>query len=243
MNGRKFMVFTFALGFLSLFALLFVCGMLNEDSPIVLPQQPPELGTSHESIDSGSFQVLSVNPKTVQAAIRTLSRPTSYQRTQKIELFWSDGSSLSISEIAVNGNLVRVDTTLSDNSVCHTLTDGENTAVWYDDDTEWTLLQSSSTPADTLMRMPTYEDILQVPTFHIAQADYSQKDDLFCIFVETKPDSSGYVDRYWTSVQSGLLYAAERISYGTLIYRFQSSEPEGSAPDEKLFLLPNGSRI
>ncbi|MBR2132885.1 MAG: hypothetical protein IJ955_10215 [Oscillospiraceae bacterium] len=243
MGSRKFTIFTLSLGTLLLFALLIAHGVLDKDIPFVLPQHLPEVGTSDETVDSDSLQVLSVNPKTVQAAIQTLSRPASYQRTQEITLFWSSGSSTSTSNVAVKGDLTRVDTVLSDDSICHTLTDGEHTAVWYDDDTTWTLLQSTYTPADALMRMPTYEDVLHLPIFRIAQAEYSQKDSLFCIYVETTPDSNGYVDRYWISVQSGLLYAAERTSHGTLIYRFQSSEPKSETPDEKLFLLPNGSQL
>lgn len=56
----------------------------------------------------------------------------------------------------------------------------------------------------------TYEDILALPPERIAAADYRALEGVNCIYVETEPDEAGYVERYWVSVSSGLLAAAER---------------------------------
>ena len=62
-----------------------------------------------------------------------------------------------------------------------------------------------------------------------------------CIYVETHPDEAGYRDRYWVSMDSGLLTTAERLYHETVVYRFTASAPDADLPDETLFLLPDGS--
>ena len=89
--------------------------------------------------------------------------------------------------------------------------------------------------------MLTYETVRDLPAEEIAAADYRMKDALYCIYVETAPDSGGYTSRYWVSVADGLLYAAEREWGGEVVYRFTASAPDADLPDETLFLLPDGS--
>ena len=43
------------------------------------------------------------------------------------------------------------------------------------------------------------------------------------------------------SVDSGLLYQAERYCEDVLIYRFTAGEPEVEPPEASVFLLPDGT--
>ena len=97
--------------------------------------------------------------------------------------------------------------------------------------------------ADVAQRMLTYEAVLDLPVTEITLADYRNRDGVQCIYVETAMDDDGYNDRYWVSVASGLLFAAERCCEGEVIYRFTTVEPEGDIPEESLFLLPDGSAL
>lgn len=243
MDNRKMTFVTIALGILLLVTLLIAQRTLQEDSAIVLPERTGSTETGDESDAAEKLNVLSVTPKTVQAAISTLSRPVAYQRTQTVELFWSSGKSASVSQVAVSGGTTRIDTTLSDNSVCHTLLAGDTAAVWYDDDDTWALLRADQFSADWIQRMPTYETVLDLPSTSISQAEYCERDGIYCIYVATRPDKDGYADSYWISAQSGLLLAAERTCHAELIYRFTTADPTGDAPDESLFTLPDGSRL
>jgi len=242
-DNKRTTYLTIALSILLLFVLLVIQQALKEDSTIVLPEYTTEADTDDGNSSADGFNALSVSPKTVQTAISTLSRPASYKRTQTVEIFWSSGSSTSSCDVAVHSGMTRIDTTLADNSVCHVLMTADTAAVWYDDETAWTTLHAEEFTADSLQRMPTYETVLEITVASIAQAEYCEKDGTWCIFVQTRQNMDGYTEKYWISVQSGLLYAAERLYNDSLIYRFTASEPETAAPEESLFLLPDGSKL
>ena len=194
--------------------------------------------------DDGSesrLNVVSITPETVRPAINTLSRPAAYSRVQTVETFWSGGSGQAVSQIHVSGGRTRLDTQLPDGSVRHMLVVGGAAGVWYDDETEWKLLRSRQLSADLAARTLTYETVRDLPVERIAQADYRSLEGVYCIYVETAPDSQGYVDRFWVSVDTCLLHAAERLQNGALVYRFTATAPDAAAPDEALFLLPDGS--
>ena len=65
------------------------------------------------------------------------------------------------------------------------------------------------------------ETILDLPVEDIAAADYRSVSDVNCIYVETVQDPEGYTQRYWVSVETGLLVASERLLEET-IYRMAS---------------------
>ena len=222
----------------------------RETAGIVLPDSPidaEDMGMEH--VES-RLNVLEISPETVKPAIATLSRPVSYSRTQKVETFWSGGSGQSISQVSASGGRTRIDTRMADGSIRHMLLvsrtpeeAGTAAWIWYDDEATWTVLSNGPPTADLAGRMLTYEAVRDLPVESIAAADYRMKDDLYCIYVETGPDSGGYADRYWVSVADGLLYAAERVWGGEVVYRFTASTPDADLPDESLFLLPDGSSL
>ncbi|MFR4559848.1 MAG: hypothetical protein ACLT5P_00590 [Flavonifractor plautii] len=71
-------------------------------------------------------------------------------------------------------------------------------------------------------RIPTYEDVLEMEQDAIAAAGYEEKGGLACIYVETGEDALGYVEKYWVSVDSGLLVCAEQWKGEELTYRMTS---------------------
>ena len=58
---------------------------------------------------------------------------------------------------------------------------------------------------------------------------------------ETEPDEAGYVERYWVSVSSGLLAAAERECDGAVVYRMAALTVSYDGVDAEDFTLPNGT--
>ena len=243
MKNRKTLFTIILLGIALFVAFLLAQQMLRKQSTITLPESITEGETGKDTPSTDALNVISVSPATVQAAISTLSRPVSYQRTQTIEIFWSGGSSASAAQVAVSGSVIRIDTTLADGSISHTLLTGDHIAVWYDDDQTWITLRADQYSADALLRIPTYETVLDLSADSIAHAEYCQKDGVYCIYVQTTPDAEGYAESYWISVRSGLLFFAERTCNGELIYRFSATEPGVDAPTETLFLLPDGSKF
>ena len=78
-------------------------------------------------------------------------------------------------------------------------------------------------------------------TYRIAAADYRALEGVNCIYVETEPDDAGYVERYWVSVSSGLLAAAERECDGAVVYRMAALTVSYDGVDAEDFTLPNGT--
>lgn len=208
---------------------------------IVLPETPVDVGDTGEPGSAAGVNMVSVTPDTVRLAISTLYRPVSYERDQTVETFWSSGSGTAQYHVAVSGGYTRIDTTLADGAVLHQLVYGDMTARWYDDDRKYRLLKAPGFTADAAQRMPTYETVRDLPPGDITEADYREWEDIPCLYVATRADEDGYTWRYWVSVSSGLLTAAERYAGDTLAYRFTAKEPEGNAPEESLFHLPDGS--
>lgn len=67
--------------------------------------------------------------------------------------------------------------------------------------------------------------------------------DVRCIYVETAEDDWGYTQRYWVSVDTGLLVVAERLQDGETVYRMAALAVDQTAQDEKLFTLPDGTEL
>ena len=235
--------FTMGFGLLLLVVVLLLLAWGGRRAPggIVLPQAQTDSAGVEDDGSESRLNVVVITPETVRPAINTLSRPAAYSRVQTVETFWSGGSGQAVSQIHVSGGRTRLDTQLPDGSVRHMLVVGGAAGVWYDDETEWKLLRSRQLSADLAARTLTYETVRDLPVERIAQADYRSLEGVYCIYVETAPDSQGYVDRYWVSVDTCLLHAAERFQNGALVYRFTATAPDAAAPDEALFLLPDGS--
>lgn len=243
MDKKRITYFTIGFGVLLIaLVLLLALGGRRERAGIVLPAEQGDTGEIGKNAES-SLNVVEITPETVKPAITTLSRPMYYSRSQVVETFWTGGSGQSVSQVYVSAGRTRLDTQLPDGSVRHTLVSDGIAGVWYDDEEEWAILRAQRLNADLAGRMLSYETVRDLPADRISAADYREKDGIYCIYVETLPDASGYVDRYWVSVDTGLLYAAERLWDGGMAYRFTSGQPDTAAPGEDLFLLPDGSTL
>lgn len=234
---------------LLLVLLLLVWGGHRRSAAIVLPENQSEGGPLGPEPPDSRVNTISITPETVRPAIAALSRPAAYSRTQQVETFWSGGSGQASATVYVSGGRTRLDASLPDGSVRHTLVvdgpgEGEAlTGVWYDDEKTWRTLRTGSQAADQAARMPTYETVRDLPAGDIAQADFREAYGGRCVYVETRIDAGGYMDRYWVSAENGLLVAAERLWQGDLVYRFTAGEADVSPQEESLFLLPDGSEL
>ena len=238
-----------AIGFTALLAvvLLLTWGGHRKSGRIVLPEsQADASGTDSEELGS-QLNAVVIDPETVHYAVSVLSRPAAYSRSQTVETFWSGGSGTAVSQVYVSGQRTRLDTTLPDGGMRHMLVDTASaqtlSGVWYDDEAVWTRLASQTLTADQAGRMLTYETVRDLPPESIALADYREDYGENCIYVETLAGEDGYQDRYWVSVDSGLLIAAERLCEGALVYRFTTGNLDISPQEESLFLLPDGSLL
>ena len=77
----------------------------------------------------------------------------------------------------------------------------------------------------------------------LSTADYRTISGVDCIYVETAEDPSGYVLRYWVSVDTGLLAAAEKLQEGSTVYRMAALTADQSELPQDTFLLPDGTSV
>ncbi len=214
---------------------------LRRPPQVVLPD-PSDTGEQTDPGDdgSGALALIQVTPETVQTAIATLDRPEQYRRTVTVEQFWDGGSGTYEVSVLVYGPWTRTDRTLPDGRTRHSITDGETTYIWYNQDTEVYSGPSAGISADNEQTIPTYEDVLELPVEAIVQADYRVISDVNCIYVETQ-EQGGMVLRYWVSVETGLLAAAERLEDGETVYRAGALTVDLTAPTAADLTLPDGT--
>ena len=63
------------------------------------------------------------------------------------------------------------------------------------------------------------------------------------LYAETAEDAWGYAQRYWVSVDTGLLVVAERLQKGETVYRMAALEADQTAPPAETFTLPDGTDL
>jgi len=243
MNEKRRNWITWAfVGATLLIVALMLGSTLQRPSRIQLPATDTVPGQSSDTEEeAGALAVISVTPKTVQAAIESLSRPEAYRRTVTVEQIWSSGSGTTETAVAVREGWTRTDRSLPGGQMRHTITDGETTYIWYNSDQSYLAVPAGNISADDEQGIPTYEDILQLPAESIAIADYRVISNVNCIYVETAPDEAGYTLRYWVNVETGLLAVAEKLLEEETVYRMAALTLDESVPDAEMFTLPDGT--
>ena len=235
-----------ATGFVVLVVLviaLMLSNTLRSSPRIVLPEETEAPGQTEEnpSLGGDALTVVAVTPETVQAAIKTLNRPETYRRSIKVQQFWKGGDGIVEATVTVSGAWTRVDRTLSEDRVRHTVTDGETTYIWYNSEREVYTTPAGSITADIEQTIPTYEDILALPVEKIADANYQVIFDVNCICVETTENEEGYMLRYWVSMDNGLLMAAEKLQAGETVYRMWQTDEDLAPTIGQEVTLPDGT--
>ena len=225
-----------------LVVLLMLMSNLRRSSRVVLPDTSTSAGDSAEQTSGGSaIQVVEVTPETVQAAIATLHRPEAYSRSVTVEYLWNGGSSTSEITVSASGGWSRTDRTLPDGQTRHAITNGETTYIWYNSETDVFTGPAGEISPDAEQTIPTYEDVLAMDKDAITDTGYEEKGGLSCIYVETLQGQDGYVLRYWVSVESGLLVAAEKLLDGETVYRMGALSLDSAEVTQEDFTLPGGT--
>lgn len=210
---------------------------------IKLPDTDTSADQTVENPDknNSALTVIEITPETVQTAIATLSRPDAYQRTITVEQFWAGGSGTYETMVTVSGPWTRTDRTMSDGRVRHCITGSETVYIWYNSEKKLYSGPVGEISSDNEQSIPTYENILDLPTKQIVTADYRSFSDINCIYVEAISADDDHTLRYWVSVDSGLLVAAEKLIEGETIYRMGALDVELTEPAVRDFTLPDGT--
>lgn len=223
---------------------------VHRPAEVALPE-PADTESGGERLpDAGQEAIrrVEVAPDTVQRVIDRLARPEHYSRTITAERYYSGGSGVAAAEVRAAYGWTRLDMT-EGGETRHVITgapaaqgsaEDARSYVWYGEETAY-FSGAASISADEEQSIPTYEDILRLPSEAIAAADYRTLDTVNCIYVETYPDASGYKDRYWISVETGLLAAAERMRGESVVYRMAGLAVDTGTVTAEAFTLPDGT--
>ncbi len=201
------------------------------------PQTTPVPGTDR-------YQMVEVTPDTVQSVIATLDRADSYAREITIRDIWGETEEeqgTTAVSVWVDGGFTRLQTSLASGRVQNVLMDDESVYLWYDRSRRYLTLAGEEESSDLLQRVPTYEDVLALDPEEITDAGYTVLEDgSACIYAEVVREESGYTDRYWVDISSGLLVRAETETEGRVVYRMTASAFQSPCPAAASFALPDG---
>ena len=216
MERRKRNLLVVLIGIVIVVAMVssFGLGLFAPDTAkIVLPTPEVSQQPGGEPGVQSGLVLVDVTPETVQSVIRdTLSRPDRYTRAVTIEDFWGEGESgTTHADVWVDGGWTQTEAALPGGTVRYSIVGDGQFWLWYGGDRTALSGPADGHSADLEgQRIPTYEDVLELEQDAIAAAGYEEKGGLACIYVETGEDALGYVEKYWVSVDSGLLVCAEQ---------------------------------
>lgn len=212
----------------------------SQSAGVTLPSQQPDTSTTPD-IESHA-QRIEVTAGTVQAVIASLDRADSYYRPLTVQTYWDGGSSITSVQTWVDGGYTYSRVVLPSGVVRYSLSDEAAVHYWYSGSSTYMTAPRNSLNADLAQRIPTYEDVLDLPTDRIHDAGYSAYGDHPCIYVETTADELGCLERYWVSVESGLLVAAETEKDGQVVLSANATYPiTAPCPSNVRFALPDGT--
>ena len=206
---------------------------------------PPSGAVSGDVSSAGNqnqdYQRVEVTTQTVTGVIATLARPASYYRELTVETFWSGGSSAAQVQVWMDSGWSHSVQTLPSGVVRHDLTSEDTLYYWYDGDQQYMTAPADEKSPDLAQHIPTYETVLELEPDEIAAAGYELRGDLPCILVEVQRSGLGLLQRFWVSVNNGLLVSAESEQDGELVYRMTAYTPvQSPCPTNASFSLPDG---
>ena len=215
---------------------------------VVLPSEDSGQGNSAGSSaapdQSTQFLSVDVTPRTVQSVIAALSRNTNYYREVTVNNYWDETDFNTIRvQVWVDSGWSHTRQILPSGLIRHDLVGEGQVYYWYEGDDTWRTAPADSLSADLAQHIPTYETVLELDPDSIISTGYELKVELPCIYVEVQSDMAGYTERYWVSVDSGLLVCAEVLENDQMVYSMSALSPiQSPAPvSQETFTLPDGT--
>ncbi len=188
-------------------------------------------------VEQGEGVRVEVTPATVQSVIAAMDRMGSYHRNVTTTL---EGASVT-AETWVDGGWTRADLAMPSGVSVHTLVGEGKVWRWYDRGEEILSWDADDASADVeTQRIPTYEDVLELPTEEITAAGYEEKNGEACVYVEVTVPLLDQRERYWVSANTGLLTAAETETGGVAVWSMAAGAPEPMVTEASPFTLPDG---
>ena len=242
-KNRKFIVIAIVALIAAAMLASFGRSLFALNTPRVVLPSSSAVGADGSTGSAELYQRVEVTPQTVVGVVATLARPDSYYRELTVESFWTGGSSSAQVQVWTDGGWSHVQQTLPSGVTRHDLTDGETLYYWYEGFRTYQTAPADDRSSDLAQHIPTYETVLALDEEDITAAGYEMRGGLPCIFIAVH-SPSGLLLRYWVSVDSGLLIAAETEEDGQVVYRMTAYTPvQSPCPAGDSFTLPDGAAL
>ena len=161
-----------------------------------------------------------------------------------METLWTGGSSSSTVQVWMDGNWSHCRRVLPSGVIRHDLVGGDTLYYWYESAQQYKTAPADELSSDLSQRIPTYETVLALDPDTITSAGYELRGGIPCIYVEVTQERPDRLERYWVSVDSGLLVSAELEQEGKLVYRMTAySSVTIPCPASASFSLPDGTSL
>lgn len=221
----------------------FSLSLFHKTPAVVLPSPSvPGVSEAPSAAPQRDYLPLTVDTGTVQQVIASLARPESYARNVTVELQGASGFFGALTaKITVDGGWTQVVATLPDGRISHSLVGDGSRYIWYGNETDYRQYEADQRDADLAQRLPTYEDVLAADPQYIVEAGYEDQGGLPCIYVAVEEPELSYVERYWISVDTGLLVCATSEKGDAVFYRMSGYVVETPAAPGQSFSLPDGT--
>lgn len=247
MNYKKYYIpAAFTLLIIALFIFLFFAPVFYPTLQSSIPELPPS-GENDDSTPGNVVQndtgntPLTVTRENVQSVIAALKRPTEYFYETRSELKYTGGTQQYLRRKWVREDVARVDIMNSINSVeTHVVYAGDYVYMWRPGYNDYYRAKAGDFTADDTQMIMVYEDILELDVSRIKDAQYTMYEGSPCIYVEAENGDLNYRERYWVSVENGLLLYGQTLSGDDVVYSVKASNIDISPQDKSLFLLPDG---
>ena len=223
---------------------LFIGRNIHVTLPPEDASQSGSASISAEPDPSTEFLRVEVTSQTVQSVIGSLSRNTNYYRELTVNNYWDEASfNTTTVQVWVDNGWSHIKKTLPSGLIRHDLVGDGQVYYWYEGDDNWCTAPADQRDADLAQHIPTYETVLSLDADSITSTGYELQGDLPCIYVEVQSDMAGYAERYWVSVDSGLLVCAEVLEENMVVYSMSALSPiQSPAPvTQETFTLPDGT--
>lgn len=221
----------------------FSVSLFHKTPAVVLPSLTPVPTESGGASSERDYQKAEVTPDTVARVVATFARPESYSRAVTVETRGADGAFSAVTaSVMVDGGWTRVESVLADGRKCHSLLGEGSRYVWYGSESTWRVYDAREDGDDLAQRIPTYEDIVAAEEGSITSAGYGLIGSTPCVYAAVAVEELGYTEKYWVSVESGLLvYAESTDAEGEVFYRMSAENLETPATPGISFALPDGT--
>lgn len=258
MNRRKITLLSVTITLLmvgALFSSFLLSGWAGQNrEPIALPPKDAQTDRPAGNIPApllsfAPYDPLVLNVSTAREVVATLSRPSAYRCYIRVTWLWPTGSSSCAYRLSVRGELSAVEQydgdvspSVSREPDLRFLIGGGRLLGWVPRSGVFYDGALGSDTTDNLCRIPTYEDLLELPDGAITDIRYEPGENGIYLAVDTQEDL--YIGRYLLSIDNGLLHQAffyDINNEDELVYHMEITDYQPGDPGDEYFRQPDGT--